>query len=179
MSAVLSVAALGAALLLSADEPRAQSVAAASIPDEAEERANRTLEFLFHGQNGPPVVHLDAHAIDSVGTAMSEKNLAIMARVDDEYRRGAYGKPGSDEARSSAVTTYLFRAETAFDFFLQLALQDSVIYSTSEADLKEAFTERFRNPGLYPIVNLIDARTGCGKFGCSSGGGPTPRELEV
>ena len=180
MNAAMSIALLGAAILLTADTPQAQSIAAASIPDDAATQASRTLEFLFHGQDGPPVVHLDASAIDSVGTAMSDKNLAEMTVIDGEYQRGAYGKPGSDEARSAALSTYLFRAETAFDFFLRLAMQDSVIYSTSEADLKEAFTERFRNPGLYPIVNLVDARTGCGKFGLQfEVEDPTPREIEV
>jgi hypothetical protein len=159
---------------------RGQSVAEASIPEDASARASRTLAFLFHGEEGPPVVHLDAAAIDSVGTAMSDRNLALMAKVDEAYGRGEYGAHGTDAARKNAVDAYMFHAETAFDFFLTLALQDQVIYSTTEADLHRAFTERFRNPGLYPIVNLIDARAGCGKFGLQfEVEDPTPREIEV
>jgi hypothetical protein len=106
--------------------------------------------------------------------------MTLVAGVDDEYRRGAYGTPGTDEARRGALEAYVFRAETGFDFFLSLALQDSVIYSTSEKDLERAFTERFRNPGLYPIVNLKDARTGFGRFGLEfEVDDPTKREIVV
>lgn len=178
----MTVAAVALCVMLfgAVDELRAQSVAAASIPDDWAVRASRTLDFLFHGQGGPRVVRLDGDQIDSVGTAMSDRNLAVMKLVDAEYHRGAYGKAGTDAARRTAVDAYVFRAETAFDFFLTLALQDSVIYSTSEADLRRAFTERFRNPGLYPILNLLDARAGCGKFGLEfEVEDPTPREIQV
>lgn len=118
--------------------------------------------------------------MDSVGAAMSGRNMQRLDAVDAAYRRGDFGKPGESRSRSDALAAYIFGSETAFDFFLQLALQDSVIYSTSEEDLRLAFTKRFRNPGLYPIVNLRDARAGLGRFGLEfEVDDPTPRELKI
>jgi hypothetical protein len=173
-------AALGGAVLLAPGAARAQAVAAASIPEPAADRGEETLRFLFANPEGRPVVHLTAATIDSVGTAMSDRNVELVGRVEERYRAGGYGKPGSDPARADALAAYVFRAETAFDFFLELALQDRAIFSTSESDLRDAFTRRFRNPGLYPIVNLVDARCGFGKFALQfEVEDPTPRELEI
>lgn len=161
-----AAALLGALALLSgAPDAASQTVAEASIPPEDRAaRAQVTLDLLFANPEGRPVIRLDAAAVDSVGAAMSARNMARLEDVDAAYRRGDYGKPGDSRAKSDALSAYIFGSETAFDFFLQLALQDSVIYSTSEDDLRLAFTKRFRNPGLYPIVNLKDARAGLGHF---------------
>jgi hypothetical protein len=170
---------LGGAMLAAGEAP-AQSVAAASIPDPAAGGASAVVGFLFGNPEGKPLVHLDAATIDSVGTAMSDRNLELLERVDARYDAGGYGRPGSDGARADALAAYVFRAETAFDFFLGLALQEHAIYSTSETDLRDAFTRRFRNPGLYPIVNLEDARCGYGKFALRfEVEDPTPREVEI
>jgi hypothetical protein len=159
---------------------RAQAAAEASIPAPPDTLSANTLDFLFQNPEHHPVVHLDAAAIDSVGTAMSTRNMVLLGNVNDEYQRGTYGSPGSDDARRDALAAYVFHAETGFDFFVGLSTQDSVIFSTSEKDLERAFTERFRNPGLYPVVNLVDARTGFGHFGLQfEVDDPTKREIEV
>jgi len=142
----------------------AQSAVMAAVPPEARDLEDQTVSFLLANRTGVPVVHLSAAAIDSVGAAMSVRNLALAWAVDEEYRKGRYGRPGEDSSRDEALAAYVFHAETAFDFFLQLALQEDVIYTTTEDDLKAAFTERFRNPGLYPIVNLKECRAGFGRF---------------
>ncbi len=121
-------------------------------------------EFFFNPPAGIQVVHLDATAIDSVGTAMSDRNMNLLGRIDVAYRAGEYGAPGEDDPREDARAAFIYSAETAFDFFLELVLQEDVIYTTGENDLTVAFTDRFRNPGLYPIINLIEARTGFGRF---------------
>ncbi|MBZ0266611.1 hypothetical protein K8I85_00510, partial [bacterium] len=158
----------------------AQATAEASIPPPDRRLSDRTVEFLFHNDAGVPVVHLDAAAIDSVGTAISSRNLALAWRVQRAYEEGRYGTPGEENARRDAMAAYIYQAETAFDFFLDLALQDEVIFSTTENDLKAAFTERFRNPGLYPIVNLKDARAGFGRYGMEfEVEDPTRREIKV
>ena len=135
-------------------------LAATPLPGHAESDRG----FLFDNPEGHPVVRLDATTIDSAGTAMSNRNVVLVERIDSSYRRGEYGQPGGSEARARALAALIYHAETAFDYFLSLALQHEVIYSTSERDLMEAFTSRFRNPGLYPIVNLLDARAGFGRF---------------
>lgn len=158
----------------------AQSVAEASIPPAGRSIADETVEFLFRNGNNVPVVRLDAAAIDSVGTAMSSRNLALAWSVQRAYEEGRYGTPGEEASRREAMAAYIYQAETAFDFFLGLALQDDVIYSTTEEDLKAAFTERFRNPGLYPIVNLKDARAGFGRYGMEfEVEDPARREIRV
>ncbi len=180
MSARLAPGVIGAVLaMLAAPAGRAQTVAAASVPAEPD-RAAATIEFLFGNPDSLPVARLDEARIDSVGTAMSNRNLELMQRVEDRYRAGGYGEPGSDAARETALAAYVFRAETAFDFFLELTLQEEAIYSTTESDLKAAFTRRFRNPGLYPIVNLIEARCGFGRFALQfEVEDPNPRELVI
>jgi hypothetical protein len=114
--------------------------------------------------DGIPVVHLDAAAIDSIGSAISADNVELVRRIDAAYRTGHYGPTGDDNSRKNALAAFVYNSETAFDFFLRIAMQEDVIYSTSEADLRKAFTHEFRNPGLYPIVNLRDARAGFGRF---------------
>jgi hypothetical protein len=170
----------GVLALAAPDTGQAQSAALASVPEDPADRGAETIRFLFGNPDSLPIAHLDAGRIDSVGTAMSDRNLAVLQLVDDRYRAGGYGKPGSDDARRTALAAYVFRAETAFDFFLELTLQENAIYSTSEDDLKAAFTRRFRNPGLYPIVNLVEARCGFGRFALKfEVEDPTPRELVV
>jgi len=173
-----------AALALGAAGPAAAQTAAAadedSVPVEVRARAAETMALLFDNVEGRRIVRLDATAVDSVGVAMANRNMERLLTVDERYRAGEFGKPGRKESRRDALSAYVFGSETAFDFFLELALQDSVIYSTSEEDLRRAFTERFRNPGLYPIVNLVDARAGLGRFGLRfEVDDPTPRELVV
>jgi hypothetical protein len=127
-------------------------------------RAESHKYFLFDNPEGHQVVHLDAATIDSVGTEISNRNMDLVNRIDTAFHEGRYGDPDSDDSRREALAALIYNSETAFDFFLTLALQDDVIFSTSEPDLMEAFTSRFRNPGLYPIVNLVDARAGFGHF---------------
>ncbi len=120
--------------------------------------------FFYMNEQNIPVVHLDAAAIDSVGTMISKRNVDLVDRIDAAYRAGRYGVPGEDDTRKSALAAFVYNSHTAFDFFLEIAVQEEFIYSTSEDDLREAFTRDFRNPGLYPIVNLRDARAGFGRF---------------
>lgn len=135
---------------------------------------------LFAERLGVPLVRLDARAIDEGGTAISDTNVELIDRIEAGYREGRYGEIGSDEAKRTAFAAFIYGSRTAFDFFLTLAEQDTAVFTTSEADLREAFTHRFRNPGLYPIVNLLDARTGmnrfCLKFDVHTG---ERREIEV
>jgi hypothetical protein len=121
-------------------------------------------DFFYHPPPEIPVVHLGAAAIDSLGRAVSDRNMDLLTRIDGYYREGEYGPPDSREAREDAMAAFIYNAETAFELFAKLATQHDVIYSTSEEDLALAFTEGFRNPGFYPIVNLVDARTGFGRF---------------
>lgn len=152
---------------------------ASVAPDERPLR-DRVVAFFFAEDHGVPVVHLDAFAIDSIGTAISHRNLDLARRVNEAYEAGYYGSLGSSDARHDALAAFTYRTETTFDFFLGISLQEEVIYTTSEADLIEAFTERFRNPGLYPIVNLRAARAGFGAF-CMEFDveNPEPREVVV
>jgi hypothetical protein len=120
--------------------------------------------LLFSNEPGYPVVHLDAAAIDSIGRSLSDANVALIDSIDQRYRSGGYGEPESDEAKADALATLIYHAKVAFDFVQAIAEQEQCIYSTSEADLREAFTKSFRNPGIYPIMNLIDARAGFGRF---------------
>ena len=119
---------------------------------------------LCENPDGHPIVHLNAASIDSVGRAISDRNLALIEAIEEAYATGEYGEVGKDDSREDAMAALMFNAETAFDFFLSLALQEERIYSMNEGDLREAFTKGFRNPGLYPIVNLLDARAGFGGF---------------
>jgi len=120
--------------------------------------------FFFMNEENIPVVRLDAAVIDSVGSEISRDNMELVERIDAAYRAGRYGAPGESESRKGALAAFVYNSHTAFDFFLKIAMQEEVIYSTSEEELTEAFTHSFRNPGLYPIVNLRDARAGFGRF---------------
>jgi hypothetical protein len=111
-----------------------------------------------------PIVRLDAAAVDSIGRGLSDFNIALIDRIDEAYRVGHYGEPGSKEAKRDARAALIYNAKVAFDFVRSIAGQDEAIYSTSEEDLREAFTRSFRNPGIYPILNLRDARAGVGRF---------------
>ncbi|MCA9752171.1 MAG: hypothetical protein KC591_08280 [Gemmatimonadetes bacterium] len=133
------------------------------VPPTLLEHEAALVDFLFTHPKAP-IVRLDAAAVDSIGTMISERNAAVVERVDAAYRAGEYGPPGSKEAKADALAAFIFASSTAFDFFLEMAMQHEVIYSTGEDDLRVAFTERFRNPGLYPIINLRDARAGFGRF---------------
>ncbi|GJM44164.1 MAG: hypothetical protein DHS20C21_10060 [Gemmatimonadota bacterium] len=166
--------------ILPGPEAHAQSVALAAVPREDRSLSERTVAFFFANEAGIPIVPLDAAAIDSVGEALSQRNLDLAWRVDHAYRSGKYGTPGERDSRNAARAAYMYSAETAFDFFLKLALQEEVIYSTSESALRDAFAHRFRNPGLYPIVNLKAFRTGFGQF-CMEFevDDQTPREIVV
>ena len=120
--------------------------------------------FLFGNPEDVPVIHLDATAIDSIGRAISDSNLALIDRIDEAFRAGHYGDPSSREAKDAARAGLIYNAHVAFDFVSGITLQDRAIYSTSEADLREAFTRSFRNPGIYPIMNLLEARAGFGRY---------------
>jgi hypothetical protein len=135
-------------------EPGSYS-AGAAVPDACS---------LLKNESGVPVVHLDAAGIDSVASGISDRNLALIERIDAAYRAGHYGDPSSATAREDALAAFIYGAMTAFDFVVGLASQTEAIYTTSEADLKEAFTKRLRNPGFYPVINLVEARMGFGKF---------------
>ena len=111
-----------------------------------------------------PVVKLDAAAIDSIGRAISDENVALIETIDEHFREGRYGDPESKEARESARAALIYNSKVAFDFVRSIAAQEDRIFSTSEEDLREAFTRSFRNPGIYPILNLKDARAGLGRF---------------
>ena len=151
---------IGGILLLAATAgpAAAQTAAEAAIPptDDVRQRLGEEIVSFFFDDPTVPVVHLDAAAIDSVGTMLSDANLELLNRIDRAYREGHYGPPDEKSARKAAFAAFVYNAQTAFDFFTELSLQHEVIYSTSEEDLKSAFTERYRNPGLYPIVNLKD-----------------------
>ncbi len=175
---------IGGILLLAAavDPATAQTAAAAAIPpaDDVRQQLGEEIVSFFFDDPTEPVVHLDAAAIDSVGTMLSDANLELLNRIDRAYREGHYGPPDEKSARKAAFAAFVYNAQTAFDFFTELSLQHEVIYSTSEEDLKSAFTERYRNPGLYPIVNLKDARTGFGRFCLQfEVDDPEKREIEV
>jgi hypothetical protein len=120
--------------------------------------------ILFSNEARYPVVRLDAAAIDSIGRSLSDANVALIERIDEQYRSGRYGEPGSNQAKTDALAALIYHAKVAFDFVQAIAEQEACIYSTSEADLREAFTRSFRNPGIYPIMNLVDARAGFGRF---------------
>jgi hypothetical protein len=122
-------------------------------------------EFLFGNPENAPVIHLDATAIDSIGRAISDSNVALIDRIDEAFRAGHYGDPSTSEAKDAARAALIYNAHVAFDFVSRITLQDGVIYSTSESDLREAFTRSFRNPGIYPIMNLLEARAGFGRCG--------------
>jgi hypothetical protein len=119
---------------------------------------------LMDNASGVPLIHLDAAAIDSVAGEISERNLDLIERIDEAYREGRYGEPGSPTAREDALAAFIYGAMTAFDFVVSLASQKDAIFTTSEADLRQAFTKRLRNPGFYPVINLTEARMGFGKF---------------
>jgi len=133
---------------------------------------------LFENPSGHPVVHLGAAAIDSIGRAISDRNVELVDRIEEAYRAGHYGTPGSDEARRNALAALIYDAEVAFDFVTRITLQDDVIYTISEDDLREAFTKGFRNPGIYPILGLLEARAGFGRF-CMRFDVDNPEEREI
>lgn len=180
--ALSMILALGALVATSQPARPAQSAASASIPPSdpgSVASQAETVSMLFENPTAP-VVHLDAAAIDSVGTEISDANLALADAIENAYREGHYGPTGEKSSREAAFAAYVYNARTAFDFFLDLVMQDEVIYSTTEEDLRFAFTDRFRNPGLYPIVNLVDARTGLGRFCLRfEVDDPVKREIEV
>lgn len=120
--------------------------------------------LLMENERDVPVVELDAAGIDSIGTIISEYNMRLIEEVDAAYEAGEYGEVDSKDAKKDAMAAFIFGSQTAFDFFLVMASQEDVIYSTSEADLAEAFKTKFRNPGLYPIVNLQEVRMGLGAY---------------
>jgi hypothetical protein len=126
-----------------------------------------------------PIVRLDAAAIDSVGTLISDRNVALIERIDGAYREGRYGEPGSSAAKNGALSAFIYGAITAFDFVSKLAIQEEKIYETSEEDLKHAFTTKFRNPGFYPIVNLESAKTGFGRYCLTFNIDGPPKEITV
>jgi hypothetical protein len=121
-------------------------------------------DLLFGNPGGVPVIHLDASAIDSIGRAISDSNVALIHRIDEAYRAGHYGDPSGSGAKDAARAALIYNAHVAFDFVSRITMQDDAIYSTSEADLREAFTRSFRNPGIYPIMNLKEARAGLGRY---------------
>ena len=91
---------------------------------------------------GRPSCTCDAAAVDSVGhrTIVGAEPRNDGARANPAYRavdsgtaRAVRTPPGSEALTALRVR---FAASTAFDFFLEMALQEEVIYSTSEADLQ-------------------------------------------
>lgn len=135
--------------------------------------------FLHRNEAGAPLIHLDAAAIDSIGTLISDRNIALFDKIDAAFHEGKYGDPTSSRARADALSAFIYRAETAFDFATSLAFQREAIYETSEEDLREAFSTGFRNPGFYPIVNLKSARTGSGRYCLMFDTELPPREITV
>ncbi len=120
--------------------------------------------LLHRNEMHAPIVHLTPAAVDSIGFEIAGENLALIEAIDAAYREGKYGKPGEKSSKEGAVTAFIYNAKTAFDLVTSLALQSDVIYETSEEDLREAFTSKFRNPGFYPVVDLAAARTGFGRY---------------
>ncbi|MDP6529933.1 MAG: hypothetical protein QF819_07320 [Gemmatimonadota bacterium] len=119
---------------------------------------------LVANPDGLPVVHLGAAAIDSIGSGISDRNMVLAGRIEEAYQSGRYGTPGHRKSRKNALAALLYNAESTFSLVCAMALQSDAIYTTSEADLHEAFSARFRNPGTYPVLNLKEARTGAGAF---------------
>ncbi|HET9888081.1 MAG TPA: hypothetical protein VFR10_11255 [bacterium] len=127
--------------------------------------ADETADCPLH-QNAmdAPVVHLGAAQVDSIGTMLSHRNLDVVEAIDKAYNEGKYGKVGTDAARKSALSAFIYHSNTAFDFVTTMALQEEVIYETADSDLAEAFKSKFRNPGFYPVVSLESAMTGFGHY---------------
>lgn len=126
-----------------------------------------------------PLVHLTAAAIDSIGQLISDRNMQLLDGIDQAYNGGKYGAVGSTAAKSAALSAFIYHAMTAFDLVTQLALQKEAIYETSEEDLKEAFTSKYRNPGFYPIVDLLAARTGFGHYCLTFRMDGPPKEITI
>lgn len=154
---------LGGLFLVSVAGPGV-SVAAADQPEEIIPSVDEVRALLMENERDLPVITLDAAGVDSIGTLISEHNLKLIDEIDAAYREGVYGEVDSKDAKREAMAAFIFGSQTAFDFFLLMASQDEVIYSTSERDLANAFQKKFRNPGLYPIVNLQEVRMGLGAY---------------
>ncbi len=153
--------------------------ACAAAPPVPELRAQDYDCILHANAMEAPVVHLGEAQIDSIGTSISARNIAILDRIDAAYREGKYGAPGSSEAKDAALSAFVYGAVTAFDFVTELTLQDHTIYVTTEEDLKEAFVSKFRNPGFYPVVNLESAMTGFGRYCLTFRVDGPPKEITV
>ena len=72
-------------------------------------RADSHRCFFFMNEEGIPVVHLDAAAIDSVGAMISNRNVELVDRIDEGFRAGRYGEPGKGDTRKHTLVNNLHR----------------------------------------------------------------------
>ncbi len=93
--------------------------------------------------------------------------------------RGSTARSARRRAKEGALAAFVYSSITAFDFVTRLTLQEDAIYTTSEEDLHEAFTSKFRNPGFYPVVNLESAMTGFGRYCLTFKVDGPPKEVTI
>jgi hypothetical protein len=112
---------------------------------------------------GVPVVDLGEAGMDSLGREMTAANDAAWDRCDSLFRSGAFGDPGTREARERALVHFKLRARNAFHYLADLC-GDSPLHGVTEADLKRPFGERYANTTVFPISFLRQGLIGTGGF---------------
>jgi uncharacterized protein (TIRG00374 family) len=95
---------------------------------------------------------------------LADGNAARIALIDSRLRRGAFGDPGSREAREQAHSLARVSLPNLYHYLFRFANDPDHIYE-SGPDALTRLAADFVEPLLFPVARLRRARLGCG-LGC-------------
>ncbi len=101
-------------------------------------------------------------SVDSIAGSFDASNRAVWARTDSLYLAGAFGPPGSAQAKDGARAHLQLRVRSGMDFIHNVA--DARPRTFDEASLARPFENKYENYGLYPIRFLRRSTIGEGRF---------------
>jgi hypothetical protein len=142
--------------------PHAKPAPAAlpSCPEPAHDLGASTCP-LCEGRLDVPVHTLTVAEAESMGAAYADTNVSRLAHVDSLLQSGAFGAPGSAEARQQAHLLARLLTLNAYSYMVGLGTDRHTVWEANEATLRPAF-ETFSDPGIIPLARLVRSRMGLG-----------------
>jgi len=146
-------------LLLPASLSRVSASPEAGSTELRADQSSRTHCVL---ENGEVPRYVGEASMDSLGRQLHRHNLRVWLRTDSLYRAGAFGPPGSEEAKNRARIHLQLRVETGMSYIRRLT--EGALLWVDETSLRRPFGDVYANYGVYPIYFLRRALAGKGGF---------------
>jgi hypothetical protein len=111
---------------------------------------------------GEDYVVLTEDDLLGAANALAEENAARIAQIDAQLRRGAFGDPGSRQARERAHILARVSLPNLYNYLFGFANDPGRVYESGPGPLERVAAE-FVEPLLFPVARLRRARMGRGR----------------